>query len=270
MSKNCTKDICQYIDNAAACLSEKVEYLLHFYDAVGKGFQWNAVKDTIIDVVSAKPVYTEILWKLVVQGAITLNLPDMPKVHKLVEYVTSQESSLDTCTYHAERFIVNALMFYEQNTHSYLCIDLLRAYALFSHPAYLHFPVAITKLEGELISRITHHYKQRPMSPLIREKRQLDVDIRNGQIDITLPYMCYGYVSNICLDFDKFICVDFNSEIEIICGSISHVEVINACKRVFINIPLADHEPIAKLTIKGQRICGTCNLHLWGKAISFL
>lgn len=120
-----------------------------------------------------------------------------------------------------ERFWVDILATGAFNDHQ---TDILSCIGRATSPLMKSMPMQCTILEGELISKITEHYKNAKISPMINIRRKLGVTLENTafsfhefeevfnanttgifatSLSIEMPYMCYVYVDRVELDIDN-------------------------------------------------------------------
>jgi hypothetical protein len=179
------------------------------------------------DLVEENPEFIEYIIKS--------NSTNIPKVKKKKTKEMNEDDTDDTdddmccgnnnieMTY-AESFIVSLFLSTDKFDHHMQ--DLLTMYKNVCHPMLKHFPMKVTRFEGEILAPILAHYTNTIISPIVKYRRTVGVVLNNkpfefykyedickardsstklytNSLSIEFPYMCYVSISHIEIETDS-------------------------------------------------------------------
>jgi hypothetical protein len=173
-----------------------------------------------------------------IEYIIKSNSTNIPKAKKITKEITKDSDDTDYYTEdddmccgnnniemtYAESFIVSLFLSTDKFDHHMQ--DLLTMYKNVCHPMLKHFPMKVTRFEGEILAPILAHYTNTIISPIVKYRHTVGIVLNNkpyefykyedickarnsstklytNSLSIEFPYMCYVSISHIEIETDS-------------------------------------------------------------------
>lgn len=307
----------QYLESKSISNEKKIEIILFNNNEVDDSFiDLNNYKNYILSILDKKNYYKIIEY--IKDEKLYLNYNDLEKINfdfidTLITDATmfkykfiDDEGNIKMSKY--ESLFVNLLMlFYNKiKDNKQVLHNLFKCYMKSCNPKLHHIPITCNIFEGELLNKIYDYYENKSsnISPIIKYRRNLEIIEDNNKLNhynyndyisemnkrtfgmyarsitIEFPYMCYGYISDVEIDYtnDKPTKIFFtNDGNEYILKSTFNInsyennsDIVSKIKTMKISKSCSDPATFISISFGFIDMIYIKGIRIYGKAISLI